>query len=72
MYNFLENFYLKGVIRILGEVRKAETLSICEYSILQSLALTSRTIKVVLKYRHFNILKNKLIKDITESKHNSY
>ena len=21
MYNFLENFYLKGVIRILGEVR---------------------------------------------------
>ena len=72
MYNFLENFYLKGVIRILDEVRKAETLSICEYSILQSLALTSRTIKVVLKYRHFNILKNKLIKYITESKHNSY
>ena len=31
MYNFLENFYLKGVIRILGEVRKAETLSICEF-----------------------------------------
>ena len=28
MYNFLENFYLKGVIRILGEVRKAETLSV--------------------------------------------
>ena len=72
MYNFLETFLFKVRYKNLEWSKKRRNFFNLWISILQSLALTSRTIKVVLKCRHFNILKNKLMKYISECKYNSW